>query len=64
MSIQTVITVAEGYSYNMPRPAAWGNRLYSLMEEGADNSAALNVSFVHQSIEVRQQGVSGLEDFS
>lgn len=64
MSTQIVMTAAEGYSYNIPRHAVWRNRLYSLMEEGADNSAALNVSFVHQSIEVRQQGVSGLEDFS
>lgn len=55
---------AEGCSEGVSRPAAWGNRLHSLMEKGPDDSAALHVSFVHQRVEVRQQGVSGLEDFS
>lgn len=47
-----------------PEARLAGNRLYSLMEKGSDDSAALNMSFMHQSVEVGQQGVSGLKDFS
>lgn len=47
-----------------PRLVTWGSQLYSLMEKGSDHSAALSVSLMHQSIEVRQQSISGLEDFS
>lgn len=54
------MTATEDYLQDMPKPAAWGKRLNSLMEKGSDNSAALNVSFMHQSIEIRKQGVSGL----
>lgn len=60
----SVTPAAEGHSRGIPGPVAWGNRLHSLVEKGSDDSAALNVSFVHQRVEVRQQGVPGLEDFS
>lgn len=61
---QPVRTVAEDHPQDPARTSAWGDRLYSLMEQGPHNGAALHVSFMHQSVEVGQQGVSGLEDFS
>ena len=41
-----------------PRLVTWGSQLYSLMEKGSDHSAALSMSLMHQSIEVRQQSTS------
>lgn len=34
------------------------------MKKGSDDSAALGVRSVHQRVEVRQQGVPGLQDVS
>lgn len=39
----------------------WGKRRHSLMEKRSNDGAALSVSFVHQGVQIRQQGVPGLQ---